>query len=166
MYNVFRQDKRGSLFKCKYGSGTTYPYCSTTSAPTGYPHYGEYSRITWNGSTFGTTSGKENHPMVMVSWYGSVAYSNWRSAMEGKPLCYDLSTWNCDFGGAGYRLPTEAEWEKAARGGVAGRRFPLSDKDMIQYARANYYSRPDYSYDTSPTRGYHPTFNTLSQRER
>jgi len=37
----------------KYGSSTSYPYCTTNSAPTGSPHYGEYSRVTWNGSTFG-----------------------------------------------------------------------------------------------------------------
>jgi formylglycine-generating enzyme required for sulfatase activity len=139
----------------QYNSGTSYPYCSTTSAPAGSPDYGEFSRITWNGTTFGATSGKENHPMVLASWYGSVAYANWRSAMEGKPLCYDLSTWTCNFG-SGYRLPTEAEWEKAARGGVAGHRFPWSDADTIQHARANYYSDAGYSYDTSPTRGYHP----------
>ena len=136
-----------------YGSGTSYAYCDTTiSSP--------YSRITWNGDTFGVVTGKENHPMVRVSWYGSVAFCNWRSAMEGRPLCYDLSTCACDFAVAGYRMPTEAEWEKAARGGVAGRRFPWSDKDTIQHARANYYSLPSYSYDTSPTGSYHPTFRT------
>ncbi len=102
----------GVVYKCN--SGTSYPYCSTTSAPTGDPHYGEYSRITWNGNTFGVVTGKEYHPMVLVSWYGSVAYCNWRSAMQGKPLCYDLWTWACNFGVNGYRLPTEAEWEKAA----------------------------------------------------
>lgn len=139
----------------KYNTGTSYPYCSTTSAPAGSPNYGEYSRITWNGTTFGVTSGKENHPMVVVSWYGAVAYTNWRSAMQGKPLCYDLSTWNC-YWNSGYRLPTEAEWEKAARGGAAGRRFPWSDSDYIQHARANYYSSTSYTYDTSATRGYHP----------
>jgi formylglycine-generating enzyme required for sulfatase activity len=136
----------------KYNSGTSYPYCDTTTSYS-------YSRITWNGSTFGVVSGKETHPMVLVSWYGSVAYANWRSGMQGKPSCYDLSTWNCNFG-SGYRLPTEAEWDKAARGGAAGHRFPWSDSDYIQHARANYYSYSGYSYDNSPTRGYHPTFNT------
>lgn len=136
----------------KYNSGTSFPYCDTTASLSD-------SRITWNGTTFGVTSGKESHPMVLVSWYGAVAYANWRSAMQNKPLCYDLSTWNCTWG-SGYRLPTEAEWEKAARGGVAGMRFPWSDSNYIQHARANYYSSSGYSYDNSPTRGYHPTFNT------
>ncbi len=90
-----------------YKAGDSEPYCDTTTSSS-------YSRITWNGSTFGVVAGKEDHPMVTVSWYGSVAYCNWRSAMEGKPLCYDLSTWTCNFDVNGYRLPTEAEWEKAA----------------------------------------------------
>ena len=63
--------------------GTSYPYCDTTSSSS-------YSRITWNGSTFGITTGKEDHPMLEVSWYGAVAYSNWRSDQDGRTPCYDL----------------------------------------------------------------------------
>jgi len=137
------------------GSGTSFPYCDTTSSSSD-------TGVTWDGSAFGVVFGKENHPMVMVSWYGAVAYCNWRSAMEARPLCYDLSTWSCNFGVGGYRLPTEAEWEKAARGGTPGHRFPWSDQDTIQHARANYRSAEAESYDTSPTSGYHACWGTGS----
>jgi len=141
----------------KYNSGTSYPYCDTDSYDSG-------SCIVWNGSTFAVESGRENQPMVKVSWYGSAAYANWRSAMDGRTPCYDTTPWTCNFAANGYRLPTEAEWEKAARGGVPGHRFPWSDTDTIQHARANYRSywsggAPYYPYDTSPTDGYHPDFD-------
>ncbi len=135
----------------KFNSGTSFPYCDTTTSSS-------ESRITWNGTTFGVVAGKANHPMALVSWYGAAAYSNWQSGIQGRTPCYDTGTWRCNFAGDGYRLPTEAEWEKAARGGAAGRRFPWSDQDTIQHARANYYSSANYAYDTSPTRNYHPVW--------
>ena len=52
-------------------------------------------------------SGKENHPVVHVSWYDAVAFCEWLSRQTGQP----------------FRLPTEAEWEKAARG-TNGRIYP------------------------------------------
>jgi len=149
----------------KAGSGTSHPYCSTTSAPTGFPHWGEHSRITWNESTFGVTTGKEDHPMLEVSWYGAVAYANWRSERDGLTPCYNLSTWRCTCINPikaetwleekmykaqiqcplpGYRLPTEAEWEYAARGGLHSpyRRYPWGDTLITNIANYRYSGNP------------------------
>jgi len=136
------------------GSEISYPYCDTSTSSSS-------SQIAYNGGVFrARTRGgryRVNDPAVYVSWYGAAAYCNWLSQQESRKPCYDLETWECDFSKDGYHLPTEAQWEYAARGGLSGKRFPWGD--TISHSQVNYLSDSRYRYDTSPTRGYHPTWS-------
>ena len=75
----------------------------------------EYERVM--GTNPSRWKGEKN-PVEQIRWANAAEYCNARSRLEGLQPAYDLTTWECDFEADGYRLPTEAEWEYAARAGT------------------------------------------------
>ena len=90
-------------------------------------HDGNYL-VHWEGNAY--PSEKADHPVVSVSWYAAVAYSDWVNK----------------------RLPTEAEWEKAARGGVEGQKYPWGN--TIDDSKANYSLNVGLTGNTTPVGDY------------
>ena len=138
-------------------STNSYRYCDTHS-------YDPDSQIEYSEGLFSVTTkeGRDmsNDPVVEVSWYGAVAYCNFKSGAEARESCYNLSTWEFDLSKHGYRLPTEAEWEYVARGGNNSPYYRFPWGDTISHSQANYFADPcNISYDVSTTTGFHPDSN-------
>ncbi len=99
-----------------------------------------WCKIIKGGNAYRSVASYENHPVINVSWHGAAAYAQFY----------------------GKRLPTEAEWEKAARGGLAGKRFPWGDSDpdgtQSNFADKSRYRSSDHNLsDKSVDDGYQYT---------
>ena len=108
-----------------------------------------WNQISFSDGVFSTSN--PDHPVEGMPWVGAAAYCDWMSLHDGLARAYNHNNWSCNtdnpYSAAGYRLPTEAEWEFACR---AGTTTPFNTGDCLDSAtEANFVG--DFQYTDCPT---------------
>ena len=125
----------------------------------------EDARIEQHSGTYRTKGSYGKHPVTEVTWYGAVAYCNWKSEELSLQPVYRVSgtSVSADWNAEGFRLPTEAEWEFAARsrGGSDKWAGTFSASSLSSYANSS--GSADGYEKTAPVGAFRP--NSLGLKD-
>lgn len=125
----------------------------------------EYKAVTGKNPSY--FSGN-NKPVEQVSWFNAIEYCNALSRKEGLTPCYTEKdgAYTCNFNANGYRLPTEAEWEYAARGGNKSKDYKYSGASTagnVAWSKDNSTSTHDVKSKTANELGLYDMSGNVSE---